>query len=458
MDSDGFTVNFTNATSANNAQVVSLALAGLNAKVGSFNKATGAATATQAITGVNFKPALAMFTSVQDVTQAAPQAHSRFGLGASDGTTEGSAFQDERRRGRQRGGHRQGQRSSRSTTRPRRSTPKRTSTTTLTASRSTDDQRRGRDRNPYLAMGPMAVTEVRLTSFDAAVRQRRAAQWKTGYEFDNLGFNVYREIDGVRTKVNTSIIAGSALQAGQGGVAERPYARWDRAADSLNPTVTYWLEDIELNGTSKFHGPISPVVNELADLSTSDSDELGALGDEINARRIFFSNSDDPAHAGAGASAPVPPPEVATQWNLAAAAGAVKIGVRKPGWYRVTQPELLTAGLASNVDPRTLQLFVDGTELAIRVTGETDGHFDAIEFYGSGVDTPYTDTRTYWLRASADPGQRIAVDASGALPPSASTGFRRCCAAGIAASIPRGPETARPRTGSGRSYRAARPS
>src|SRR5262249_45368457 len=95
MDSDGFTVNVTNATSGNNAQVISLALAGLNAKVGAFNKSTGAATASQAITGVNFKPALTMFTSVMDVTQANPQANSNFGIGASDLVTEGSsAFED----------------------------------------------------------------------------------------------------------------------------------------------------------------------------------------------------------------------------------------------------------------------------------------------------------------------------------------------------------------------------
>ena len=82
MDANGFTDNFSNATSANDAQVFSLALAGLNAAVGSFNKTTAAAPASQSITGTGFKPAAVLLTSVQDVTQAAPQAHTRFGLGA----------------------------------------------------------------------------------------------------------------------------------------------------------------------------------------------------------------------------------------------------------------------------------------------------------------------------------------------------------------------------------------
>ena len=99
------------------------------------------------------------------------------------------------------------------------------------------------------------------------------------------------------------------------------------------------------------------------------------------------------------------------QWTLAAAA-AVKISVNRPGWYRVTQPELVAAGLAPRAKARTLRLFVDGVEQAMMVDGEEDGLFgpaDAIEFYGTGVDTPYTDTRTYWLVADSRPGLRMRV-------------------------------------------------
>ena len=31
----------------------------------------------------------------------------------------------------------------------------------------------------------------------------------------------------------------------------------------------------------------------------------------------------------------------------------------------------------------------------------------AIEFYGTGLDTPYTDTNVYWLYAGTRPGKRI---------------------------------------------------
>ena len=37
------------------------------------------------------------------------------------------------------------------------------------------------------------------------------------------------------------------------------------------------------------------------------------------------------------------------------------------------------------------------------------GAGDAVEFYGTGVDTPFTDTRVYWLIANGAPGLRVAT-------------------------------------------------
>ena len=112
------------------------------------------------------------------------------------------------------------------------------------------------------------------------------------------------------------------------------------------------------------------------------------------------------------------------QWALAAQA-AVKIGIRSPGWYRVTQADLVAAGLDPRADPRRLRLFVDGVEQAMRVTGEADGRFDAadaIEFYATGVDTSSTDTRVYWLAAGDQRGQRIDTTGSAAAMAGAKSG------------------------------------
>ena len=55
--------------------------------------------------------------------------------------------------------------------------------------------------------------------------------------------------------------------------------------------------------------------------------------------------------------------------NLAAQK-AVKISVNHEGWYRVTQPELVRAGIDPKVDPRMLQLYVDGKESPIFIAGK----------------------------------------------------------------------------------------
>ena len=111
------------------------------------------------------------------------------------------------------------------------------------------------------------------------------------------------------------------------------------------------------------------------------------------------------------ARAQVPAP--ADQQLVLAAAGAVKILVRGTGWFRVGQPALVAAGLSAGASPGALQLFADGVEQALTVTGNGDNRFtadEAIEFYGVGRDTAWTDVRTYWL-VTGGSGARVAVQA-----------------------------------------------
>jgi peptidase C25-like protein len=431
MDADGFTVNFSTAN-ALVSQVYSLALKGINVKAGNFLKTTAAAPVNQSVIGTGFAPSAVFFHSFQDVTQAAPVTNSRMSYGASDGVTEGSsAFSDLDKADPT--NFQAIDKTSKAFMKVNNSAKVVDAEADLTSLDPDGFTVRWTTNDAvateilYLGLANLENTEVRLVSFDAARYPRGVlVQWRTGYEIDNLGFNLYREINGVRTRVNTTLIAGSGLQAGQGGVvtAEHAYARWDLDAVAADATVTYWLEDVEFDGRTTSHGPVTPAVGELQE-TPADSAELGDIGNAADSRRIFFNYSDDPVQPGARAIAPHVAPEVARQWALAAEA-TVKVGVRKRGWYRVTQPELVTAGLDPSIDPRTLKLFVDGTEQAIRVTGETDGVFDAadaIEFYASGVETPYTDARVYWVEAGGPAGRRIAVAVRGASVPSTVTGF-----------------------------------
>jgi hypothetical protein len=115
-------------------------------------------------------------------------------------------------------------------------------------------------------------------------------------------------------------------------------------------------------------------------------------------------------------------PGAPSQLQLAAMP-AIKLVVTSTGWQQVSQPALVAAGLAPGVDPRQLQLFADGVEQALSVTGNGDAVFDsgeAIEFYGQGRDTLWTGARTYWLVVGTGAtGKRVPLSvypASGAAP------------------------------------------
>ncbi|HXH09252.1 MAG TPA: C25 family cysteine peptidase [Alphaproteobacteria bacterium] len=265
-----------------------------------------------------------------------------------------------------------------------------------------------------------STTAVQVESATATPVTGQGVQlrWRTGYEVDNLGFNVYREQGGRRTKLNRSLIAGSALLAGPGTTltAGRSYAWWDRST-SGSGAARYWLEDIDLNGQRSWHGPIA--VGPPAHPSSSPPlDQAQAMP--------LSSLGRAPAHLRATGPSlrratpwQRPAPSSARQ-SLLAAQPAMKLGIRHEGWYRVTQADLVAAGLDPKVDPRLLQLYVDGQEVPVLVTGEDDGRFDAadaVEFYGLGLDEAWTDERVYWLVAGTRAGRRIArVSASGGQP------------------------------------------
>jgi hypothetical protein len=227
-------------------------------------------------------------------------------------------------------------------------------------------------------------------------------------------------------------------------------------------TVAYWLEDWDLSGKRTMHGPVTPVYSNkpllkygnatlLSDLGKRQNQKYdqfwriqeireGLLKDRPAERSLRIATLEDrPAEAGleehprkAGLRGAAPkggleavasnlkpqatseterPSSVSGSAQRAIASqAAIKIGIREEGWYRITQPELVAAGLDPWGDPRRLRLFSDGKEHSLLVRGEGDGRFDAsdsIEFYGTGQDTPFTDTCVYWLIEGTRPGKRI---------------------------------------------------
>jgi hypothetical protein len=272
--------------------------------------------------------------------------------------------------------------------------------------------------SPWTISGPAAPTAVRLTKFNASsFSDGVSIVWESGFEVNNLGYNIYREQNGLRTRLTPAPVAGSALKVGPGARMTAGYSYSWLDPDGT-PGALYYLESIDLNGTREMSGAVRPMLG--AGFSPASRkramllNEVARLDDSGAAAVTPAKVTDYPAAMKASAISVSGSANWKNAANLdtqrAIAAGrAVKIAVPQSGWYRATQPELLAAGLDPNSDARRLQLFVDGEELPMRVNGDQNrlGANDSIEFYGVALDTTATDTHVYWLVNGATPGKRI---------------------------------------------------
>lgn len=105
--------------------------------------------------------------------------------------------------------------------------------------------------------GDTHPTQVDLASFDAVGRDGLVnLQWVTATELGNAGFNVHRSLseNGDRLLLSGQLISSRGDEL-QGGI----YNYTDRTARA-GLTYYYWLEDVNYDGMSTWHGPVSAQV------------------------------------------------------------------------------------------------------------------------------------------------------------------------------------------------------
>jgi hypothetical protein len=245
-------------------------------------------------------------------------------------------------------------------------------------------------------------TSIQLSGITATVTAGGVLlSWRTNAAPDNLGFNVYRLRNGERTRANGEIIPGALFSPGTPALRPGGYSySWLDRAGSVD--ATYLIESVSADGVSVIHEPIIPTGSKT---NSEFRQTAAASGSGALSAVDLFNKSYPTAETQASA---VTSATIQEQWAIAAQP-ALKIGIKKDGWYRVTQPQMAAAGFNSAVDIRNLRLFVDANEVAIS-TSQSSGLFgvgDYIEFYGQGLDKPTTDTRIYYLLAGNTPGKRV---------------------------------------------------
>ncbi len=406
MDNSGFSLNFSTVTSATASRVFSLALQGVRANAGAFNK-VASPTNSQSVTTVGYAPAAVLFGTIIANTSTAAQTSARWGIGAADGTTEGSTIlvePDNR-------------------TLPQCGVADKTSkglVKTNTGSNGVDatldseadvsltsngfsaswtTNETATVEWGYFALASPSTTAIRLQSFELTqAGDEVRADWTTAAEFDNLGFHLLCDDNGARRPLSP-LVPGSALFTGSdsGLGAPRSYAHGPFASSDC-PSGTYWLQDVDLGGATTHHGPVR-------------ARRVSALA--ATARRASMLVAPTVAHTARPLSltpdAPAEPrylfKQVAPEPFALPSQTAVKIPVRTPGLYRLRTSDLIAAGLPASLDPAHLVLMAGGQERPLRIDG------DEISFYGVGADTPFSDARTHWIGLGAQPGARMPLAA-----------------------------------------------
>jgi hypothetical protein len=132
------------------------------------------------------------------------------------------------------------------------------------------------DMGAYELQEPSAIT---LASFDAQAQADHVlVTWETVSELENAGFNLYRTTT-ANLPAAANLLAFVPSQ-GPGSTQGFAYSYQDYAV-TAGQTYWYWLEDVDLNGATTLHGPVSvvfvaPTAVTLSGLAASSPTPLAA--------------------------------------------------------------------------------------------------------------------------------------------------------------------------------------
>lgn len=237
-------------------------------------------------------------------------------------------------------------------------------------------------------------------------------KWRAAIESNTAGYLVYRVDGGEEKVVSPEVIPAASLNASADPAFDQAYSFFDPKGGLAS---VYSIRYIRKNGTEDRTATVATAfdgeLRNSADAALIPADNDGPLTAQRNrgelrsdtqilpeeVRRIVEENS-------------IEPDPVKNRWVIQQP--GVKIGVRSQGIYRISREQLMAAGFNVDTKSQNWQLYTDGIEQAMTVAG--GGSF--IEFYGSGIDTIESDTRTYFLINAPTAGKRIATRPAGPNP------------------------------------------
>jgi hypothetical protein len=224
-------------------------------------------------------------------------------------------------------------------------------------------------------------------------------EWKTDVETKNLGFFVYRLVDGNKESISPALISGAYLQAREEKITSGNYSFFDPNGDSSSVYIIESVDAYERRSDSRQIR--TEFVDRLETVTGISSERLSEQARNFKPE-ILRNESILPRDLAAEVEANSQSSDLQTQRWVAAQNG-VKIAVKNEGIYRVSKAELQAAGFDVQAPTERWQLYVNGIEQAI----STGNNGEYVEFYGKGIDTPEADTNIYFLIVGTQNGRRI---------------------------------------------------
>ena len=122
------------------------------------------------------------------------------------------------------------------------------------------------DGTKYFTFARSSALAVDLSHFFTEVEGEQVRlHWATVSEINNLGFNVWRSTaaDAPTEQLNSNLISGQAPGSGQGS----SYEFVDQDVEA-GISYFYWLEDVDMNGSTTWHGPVSATITDPTAVTT----------------------------------------------------------------------------------------------------------------------------------------------------------------------------------------------
>ncbi len=234
--------------------------------------------------------------------------------------------------------------------------------------------------------GTATTVPVTLSYFRASGGRFAVVDWATSTETGNLGFNLYAVGEERLERLNDELIPSLVVDSLE--------AQRYRFEFSGGMGTEFVLEDVDIEGTSRFHGPFA------LDRSYGSEPPSPLAPERRRVRQSRGANGElraQPVRLGRPRQFVLP---------------AVDLLVEDTGVHRVTYEQFLAAGFDfSGAQSQDLALTNRGRAVPIRVASPGPfGPGSYVEFVGERLETLYTRTNVYTLRVDRKAALRIEVD------------------------------------------------